>query len=63
MNAIEKVGDDESAKKRVTCKDCGSILQYLPIDIKQGKESHQGDVDYVYYIECPCCKNNVRVKR
>lgn len=60
--AIEKVGDDEKAKRKITCKNCGSILRYLPRDIQSRQVTHQSDIDTEYHIVCPECKALVDVK-
>ncbi len=60
--AIEKIGDDERVRRTVTCKHCGSILQYLPCDIQERRVTHQSDVDTEYHIPCPTCKQCVPVK-
>lgn len=61
--AVEKVGQDEKVKKKCTCKNCSSILLYLPPDVLQGTCSHQGDTEAYWYIICPDCKQRVEVKR
>ena len=61
--AIEKVGDDPESKRRVTCRNCGSVLEYLPIDIESRTVTdYTGDSEIVRFIRCPVCKKEVIVK-
>lgn len=60
--AIEVVGFDEGAKKRVTCKNCGSILEYLPVDVESQSVRHFDETDIIYLIKCPTCKEDVKVE-
>jgi hypothetical protein len=32
---VKIVGQDESATKRVTCRQCGAINEYMPIDVRE----------------------------
>ncbi len=61
--AVRKVGDDAEAVKRVTCRNCGSILEYLPRDV-QSKTSrdYSGVADTDYWVDCPECGKRVTVK-
>lgn len=61
---IKVVGNDPSVVKQVTCKHCGSILEYMPCDIEEGAtRAWRGGRDLYHYIECPQCKNHVSVSR
>jgi DNA-directed RNA polymerase subunit RPC12/RpoP len=61
--AVEKVGDDDRAKRRVTCRDCGSILEYLPRDVEhKTHHDYSGGSDTYSFIKCPECKATVYVK-
>jgi hypothetical protein len=42
--------------KRITCKYCDTILEYLPKDVKL---KDFGDGDYGHFIKCPECKEDV----
>lgn len=48
--------------ERTSCDNCGSRLEYFPVDVKQGsRRGFWGDV-YIYeYIICPVCGEEVRV--
>lgn len=61
--AITKVGDDDKAKRRVTCMKCGSILEYLPVDVQSRTHTdYSGVSDTNYSIKCPQCNATVYVK-
>lgn len=52
-----------SVVKEVVCKNCGSTLSYVPMDIRQ--ETHHdygGGSDLFRYIQCPVCNNKVGAK-
>jgi RNase P subunit RPR2 len=57
---VKIVGKDESLVKRITCKRCSSILEYLPADehIETGRD-YGGGSWAIVSIVCPCC--NVKV--
>lgn len=59
---VEVIGKDQSVQKTCTCRKCGSILKYYPVDVKQGTSyDYTGDRDYYKYISCPSCGNQVHV--
>lgn len=61
---VEKVGEDPGAKRRVTCRNCSSILEYLPVDVESRTvRDYTGDSDTYYFIRCPQCKEEVTVRR
>lgn len=40
---VKVVGQDSAIAKRVTCKHCGAVNEYLPVDVR---ELHRGcDID------------------
>jgi transcription elongation factor Elf1 len=48
--------------ERVSCDNCGSRLEYLPIDVKQGSRYNIRRGMYIYkYIVCPVCGEETRV--
>lgn len=58
------VGKDEKAYRRVTCRQCASIIEYLPIEVKKNTYTdYGGGSDTVYWIECPECGKDVTVSR
>lgn len=41
--AIKVIGQDQSLAKQATCRHCGAVNEYLPIDVR---ELHRGkDID------------------
>ena len=49
--------------KQVVCKQCGSTLEYMPIDIKSYTSTdYGGGTDVHDYIKCLTCSNKVGVK-
>lgn len=53
---IKVVGQDGSVAKRVTCRNCGAILEYTPHDLKeQQTKDITGSADIVFYLKCPQC--------
>jgi len=60
---INIIGKDDSLLKKVTCQNCASILEYLPVDIE---EKHliciDGSRTTTRYITCPCCKKEIIIK-
>ena len=61
--SIRKVGQDDEMKKRVTCRKCSSILEYLPVDVEYSTSAdYTGDYDTTASIKCPECGNTVYVK-
>ncbi|RJQ26741.1 hypothetical protein C4577_03035 [Candidatus Parcubacteria bacterium] len=60
---VRKVGTDLDSLKKVTCKNCGSILEYLPKDVKSEVLYSMAEYDGTYcWIKCPDCKEQVTVK-
>lgn len=59
------VGTDESVKKRVTCQSCASIIEYLPIEVKNlwSGTDYGGDPAGADGFKCPKCNENVIIKR
>lgn len=57
------VGFDESAKKRVTCKNCAAIVEYVNNEVQRGSSTdYTGSADYYNCILCPNCGDEVIVK-
>jgi predicted RNA-binding Zn-ribbon protein involved in translation (DUF1610 family) len=53
---VQIVGIDPKVTKQVTCRNCGSILEYTPSEIKHyhGKD-YSGGSDGREWIDCPKC--------
>lgn len=57
------VGKDQSIYKRITCKHCASIIEYLPVEVKVLRTTdYAGGVDVREYIACPKCCREVVIK-
>lgn len=57
---VNVVGKDDNIYKRITCRKCASILQYLPTDLKgRTSKDYGGGNDYVEFVVCPTCSNEV----
>lgn len=60
---VKIVGRDESAVKRVTCRNCASILEYCLYEVKSRKVSDYGGGSEIYkFICCASCNSEVAVK-
>jgi hypothetical protein len=54
---IEVIGKDTSIAKTTVCRNCASVLRYLPMDVrKEYKTDYTGGRDYYDFIQCPCGK-------
>ncbi len=50
------VGFDEKVKKRVTCKNCSAIIEYVPNDVKHyNGTDYSGGSDGMEWVDCPNC--------
>lgn len=53
---VKVVGRDETAVKRVTCRDCASMLEYCLYEVKSRKVSdYGGGSDGMEWVDCPNC--------
>lgn len=60
---IKIIGQDASITKRVTCRNCGAILEYTPNDVKEKTTRDiSGSADTEFYIECPQCSKHVCIR-
>lgn len=57
------IGKDAALNKRCTCKECTSIVEYTPFEIKRKnyKDISQTSCT-VEYITCPECGNKIVLK-
>lgn len=54
------VGKDDQAKKRITCRNCASVLEYVPAEERRDYSTdYTGGKDYFSYVICPCCGKQV----
>ena len=59
---IKIVGQDQTKVKRVSCSNCGAMLEYVPNDIKSFiRTDYTGSKDMYTYIKCPTCSELVTV--
>ncbi len=59
---VEIIGEDNSIKKRITCGNCASILEYTPNEIQEITTSdYLGDSDLIKFLNCPKCGKKVYV--
>lgn len=60
MVKVIKKKPDPSVVKRTVCDNCGSTLEYLPIDVKErhGRD-YSGEPDGDKHIFCPECDHKV----
>jgi RNase P subunit RPR2 len=57
------VGKDQSVYKRTTCRNCASILEYLPQEVqKHTSRDYGGGTDVTEFIKCPCCGKDVTIR-
>lgn len=54
---------DPSCKKEKMCRNCGSVLEYFPVDVlSKDFKDYDGGNDTRYWIVCPTCNQKVDVK-
>lgn len=54
------IGTDASIEKTVTCKNCASIIAYLPVDCKDTWMQDAKGASYrLVYLDCPVCRVRV----
>lgn len=53
------VGFSKEVKKklRVTCRDCGAIIEYIRSEVKVARYTCMGDPSGHEYVTCPNCPN------
>jgi hypothetical protein len=62
MVRIVDIGPDPKVVKHCTCENCGAKLEYVKRDVKNRRYSCMGESDTLYYIECPNCNYELRVR-
>lgn len=51
---------DPSVVKRIICKSCGSLLEYIPNEVKKySGRDYSGGPDGHEWIDCPKCGKSV----
>lgn len=62
VKVIDETPDPEVIK-RVSCGNCGVRLEFVPRDIQSYvHHDYGGGSDTIYYIDCPKCLKQVKVK-
>lgn len=56
---ITVVGKDLSVVKRITCRNCGSILEYYTKDVTEGTSKSGCSWIKYKFIICPVCAQEV----
>lgn len=58
------IGTDPAAVKRVTCRNCASVIEYTPSDTREVRETdYAGDSELVSKLDCPKCRHVINVSR
>lgn len=58
---VKVVGKDEKAVKRITCKNCASILEFTKSETRRVKYGdYSGDSWYENIINCPVCNEEIK---
>lgn len=54
---------DPALVKRISCKNCGARLEYMPCDVSSyTHRDYGGGCDTYHYIGCPQCGGKVYTK-
>ena len=62
--AIKIVGVDDKMVRQVTCRNCGTVLEYLPVDVEKiTVMDYTGCADTEFFITCPQCKGRALSRR
>jgi RNase P subunit RPR2 len=63
MVRVVEQGPDPSAVKRVVCRSgCGAVLEYVPNDIQERRQTdYTGSTDTYRVVACPSCGKDVKV--
>lgn len=55
---------EQPKQERATCSKCGAVLGYTATEVKSTTyKDISGSTDTDYYISCPCCHDDVRVRK
>lgn len=53
---VKVVGRDETAVKRITCRNCASVLEYVQAEVKTYRGTdYSGGSDGMDWVDCPNC--------
>ena len=60
---VQVVGKDQTLIKRITCRHCTSILEYIPSEVRSRTvRDYGGGSDELREITCPGCGTDVQVR-
>lgn len=60
---VKIVGQDQTVAKRIICRNCGSVLEYLPVEVKKySGHDYSGGSDGREWIVCPQCSHDVTIR-
>lgn len=63
MVTVVDRGPHHSVVKEVICRNCGSKLSYVPMDIKEKSGHNERDGSWGnQWIDCPVCAKKVNIK-
>lgn len=58
------IGKTKDGEKKVSCRNCGTLIAYFPIDVEKSKHTdYTGGVDINYFVKCPKCLRNIYVEK
>ena len=58
MSGPRIVGTDPRFKKKCSCHNCGSIIEYLPKHVRNTSNKDEGET--IRGLDCPGCGNFIR---
>lgn len=58
---VKVVGHEKDLKRRIVCRSCSAILEFVDKDMERVKCSHMGEDCVDGWLKCPECAADVRV--
>ena len=60
---VNIIGKSPELMKKITCKNCASILEYTKSEVKiRNGQDYSGGSDGMEYIKCPQCNKKVIIR-
>ncbi len=59
---VKVIGKDEKAVRRVTCRQCASILEFTNSEVEHETLVCMGESEASYFVTCPTCGVHVAMK-
>ena len=57
------IGFDDSVKKKVTCRHCSAIIEYVPNEVKEVHGTdYGGGPDGMEWVDCPNCTKRAVIR-